>query len=142
MNQAYVFAALGGMSIGIATLIMLLFLGRIAGISGIVKQAMFCAHGTFSPNNLWRWLFLLGIPLGTLIAHEWVGIPPPEHVSENYLLIALSGLLVGVGVSVGSGCTSGHGICGLSRISVRSLVATGTFMTAGIVTVLITRHLI
>ncbi len=142
MNHDYIFASIGGLFIGAATLVMLFFLGRIAGISGIIKQAFFCSDGAFSSSNGWRWLFLIGIPLGALVAHEIIGVPRPERVFENYFLIALSGLLVGVGVSVGSGCTSGHGICGLSRISLRSLVATLSFMGAGVVTVFVTRHLL
>ncbi len=142
MNEAFILASIGGVFIGGSAAVMLLFIGRIAGISGIVRQALFCEHGTFSALNSWRWLFLVGILCGAFIAHKFIGIPIPVYESANHIVIVVSGFLVGVGISIGSGCTSGHGICGLSRISLRSLVATMCFMGAGIVTVFIMRHLL
>lgn len=142
MSDTFLLAAFGGLLIGLSATLMLLALGRIAGISGILNQAFFYDHGSLSPENIWRWFFIVGILIGGYVMHSVVGVPIPQHVSESFGLVAVSGLFVGYGVSVGSGCTSGHGICGLSRISARSLAATVTFMVVGIVTVSIARHLI
>ena len=130
-------ALAGGMLIGLAAALLILFNGRIAGISGIV--------GALLPprrqGGAWRWAFVLG-----LLAAPWlwrVFAPLPAlQTSASTALLVLAGLLVGVGTRMGSGCTSGHGVCGLSRLSLRSLVATLCFMATGFATVFIMRHVL
>lgn len=120
---------LGGALIGLAVTLMLLFNGRVTGISGILYSSL------SRPNQegLWRWLFLAGLVAGGAS----VQILRPELLinlsDRNMTAIILAGLLVGYGTVMGSGCTSGHGICGLSRLSVRSLAATVTFMLFGFI---------
>lgn len=133
----YATPLLGGLLIGTAASLMLLFLGRIAGISGITWDAI-----SAQPDNAWRWMFLLGMVLGPLAYHGLSGAPVPVPSDAPLWLAVCAGLLVGAGVKLGCGCTSGHGVCGLGRLSLRSLVATLTFMAAGIVTVGVTRHLL
>ncbi|MGB1140863.1 MAG: YeeE/YedE family protein [Halioglobus sp.] len=128
---------LGGVLIGTSATLLLLFNGRIAGISGIVWGALAGADA-----RSWRWLFSVGLVLGALACHSLTGIAVPSPGAPDALLIVVAGLLVGFGTKLGSGCTSGHGVCGLGRLSVRSLVATLTFMFAGIVTVFVARHLV
>lgn len=128
---------LGGALIGLAVLIFILFNGRIAGISGIIG-------GLIKPNIQdagWRIAFIMGLLLSPLLWQLFVTLPAIEIQASNPLLI-ISGLLVGIGTRFGAGCTSGHGICGLSRLSPRSIVATVCFMLAGFVTVYITQHLL
>jgi uncharacterized membrane protein YedE/YeeE len=128
----------GGALIGIAAAILILFNGRIAGVSGILGQAL---NGGVVRENLWRIAFVMGIIAAPAIWQIWVG--EIEIVIEtNSLWLMVAGLLVGVGTSHGSGCTSGHGICGLSRFSMRSLIATLSFMLTGMATVFIMRHLL
>ena len=126
----------GGVLIGLAAAMFVLFNGRIAGISGIIG-------GVFRPKAgdlAWRAAFLSGI-----LAAPWLfqlaGPLPAVEVEAGSGTLILAGLLVGVGTRYGAGCTSGHGVCGLSRLSPRSLVATVSFMLAGFVTVFIVRHL-
>jgi uncharacterized membrane protein YedE/YeeE len=126
----------GGALIGAAASALLSLNGRIAGVSGIVA-------GLFSRDRgeaLWRALFVAGLVSGGLLA--LVVDPRALHadVRPSLLITALAGLLVGVGTRISGGCTSGHGVCGLSRLSKRSLVATLTFLAAGAVTVGLTRH--
>lgn len=128
-------ALLGGLLIGLATALLLLGTGRIAGVSGIVG-------GLWMPNGFaqsWRWWFVLGL-LASLPLYRLVADAPVIKVSHQPALLVTAGLLVGLGTRYASGCTSGHGICGLSRGSWRSGVATGTFMLAGFVTVWVIRH--
>jgi len=87
-------------------------------------------------NSAWNWFFLVGIMLGTFLFHQLTGKPIPA-VNSNYFLAIAAGLFVGVGVKTGSGCTSGHGVCGIGRLSPRSIVATLTFMIVAIITVAI-----
>lgn len=128
----------GGLLIGLAATLLLLFKGRIAGISQIVAGLW-----TLDLAELaWRASFLVGL-LGTgfVLAHglpDWIGAPP---ANRSLGLVAISGFLVGYGAVLGNGCTSGHGVCGLGRRSLRSLVATLTFMSTGILTVAIFNHL-
>ena len=128
-------ALAGGLLIGAAAMLLLFFNGRVAGISGIT-------WGAFAnrDDRAWRWFFLLGLVLGPLLFHwvSGVALPAPNDAPLGVLLAA--GLLVGLGVRMGCGCTSGHGVCGLGRRSLRSLVATLTFMATGIVTVFLLRH--
>ncbi len=128
-------SALGGALIGLATSLLLLANGRVAGISGILAQAVWPGPGE---ARGWRWAFLVGLPLGAALVVWLQGSLALEiEASPGKLLIA--GLLVGFGTRLGNGCTSGHGICGISRGSPRSLAATVTFMLIGGLTVLVTR---
>ena len=126
------YAALGGFIIGIAAILLLAFNGRLAGISGILYAGL-----TDKGNRAWRLLFIAGLLLGGILAHQLLDIPIPKLGQNNIFIITVAGLLVGLGVHIGSGCTSGHGICGLSRLSARSLAATLTFMATAVVTVFI-----
>nr|WP_294847410.1 YeeE/YedE thiosulfate transporter family protein [uncultured Sphingomonas sp.] len=125
----------GGLLIGLAAAIMLIGAGRIAGVSGIAARAL-TMRGASMPRRT-AWLFLLGLPLGTLAVASVRGVPTIDYVPLPTVIVA--GALVGFGTRLGSGCTSGHGVCGVSRLSARSIVATGTFMTAGVVTVALQR---
>jgi uncharacterized protein len=125
----------GGLLIGIAAAILILFNGRIAGVSGIIGQLL---NGV-NRDNLWRIAFVLGIVVAPAIWQAWIGDLEIE-IQTNALWLIIAGLLVGVGTSHGSGCTSGHGICGLSRFSMRSVIATLSFMISGMLTVYIVRH--
>jgi uncharacterized membrane protein YedE/YeeE len=136
-NFTPISATAGGILIGLSVLILLFLNGRMAGISGIMNGLL----NFNKPDFLWRLLFLIG-----LIAGAWIfeGLSEKTfEVRENYpiALIVIGGFLVGFGTRLGSGCTSGHGICGLANLSVRSIAATLTFMATGIVTVFILKHL-
>ncbi|MXO96587.1 YeeE/YedE family protein [Erythrobacter aquimaris] len=121
----------GGILIGLAAALMLLGAGRIAGVSGIAARATGISDSGMSTSS--AWMFLIGLPVGAAIVAIASGGLKPSFASPVYLIVA--GLLVGVGTRLGSGCTSGHGVCGVSRLSQRSIVATLTFMAAGIATV-------
>jgi len=126
----------GGIVIGIAAAIFVLFNGRIAGISGILG-------GLLQPKKEdigWRVAFILGLLLAPLLFSAFASLPPIRIEAGSGLLV-VAGLLVGIGTRYGSGCTSGHGVCGLSRFSLRSLVATAAFMVTGFLTVFIARHI-
>ena len=134
--NAYLLSLTGGILLGFSAISLLLTLGRVAGISGI-------AWGSIAgPDRGWRWLFLVGLLLGGLLTHTVIGQPLPDESTAPTWLIAISGLLVGIGTRMGGGCTSGHGVCGLGRRSPRSVTATITFMTLGIVTVFVMQNLI
>lgn len=126
----------GGLLIGVATAMFLLFNGRIAGISGVVGGLLRPARGDVA----WRVAFVLGIMLAPF-AFGLASPLPDVQVDANTMTLIAAGLLVGIGTRYGSGCTSGHGVCGLSRRSPRSIVATASFMLAGFVTVYVVRHL-
>ena len=121
----------GGMLIGAGAAALLLLNGKIAGISGIAENAM---RGLFGENG-WRIAFLIGLVIPAAV----FGLGPIEF-EQGLPLLAVSGLLVGVGTRLGSGCTSGHGVCGLANLSRRSLVATLSFMTVAAATVYLVRH--
>lgn len=123
----------GGVLIGLAAALMLLGLGRIAGVSGLAARAIGIGGSGIARSG--AWMFLIGLPLGALVVSLLAG--GIEARFANPLTLAVAGLLVGIGTRLGSGCTSGHGVCGVSRLSPRSLVATLTFMAAGIATVAI-----
>ena len=134
--NAYLLPLTGGILLGLSAIWLLLTLGRVAGISGI-------AWGSIAgPDRGWRWLFLVGLLLGGLLTHTVIGQPLPDESAAPTWLIAISGLLVGIGTRMGGGCTSGHGVCGLGRRSPRSVTATLTFITLGIVTVFVMQNLI
>ncbi len=127
----------GGAMIGLASALFLLFNGRIAGISGIVGGLLQPKRG----DVFWRIAFVAGIVMAPL-AFSAVRPLPNVDIEAGYPLLVIAGLLVGAGTRYGSGCTSGHGICGLSRRSPRSIVATVAFMLAGFATVFIARHVL
>lgn len=122
---------IGGVLIGLAAALMLLGAGRIAGVSGIAARAFGLASG--SQPRFGAWAFIIGLPLGALIVISQTAASAPAFA--NPVTLAIAGVIVGVGTRLGSGCTSGHGVCGLSRLSQRSLVATATFMATGFATV-------
>jgi uncharacterized membrane protein YedE/YeeE len=125
----------GGVLIGVSATLLLALTGCIAGISGIVNGAI-----AFKPQEAWRWVFLLGMVLGGGL-YEYALAPQPTPLSSFApRLMIVGGLLVGMGTRIGSGCTSGHGVCGLGRLSPRSLVAVLTFLSTAMVTVWIMRH--
>ena len=126
----------GGMLAGLSALILMLFNGRVAGISGILA-------GALQHRAPWRVLFLLGLGAGAWLALTlgWASMPAFTTLPD-WPLVLLAGLLVGVGTRLGNGCTSGHGICGLARLSKRSLAAVVAFMASGIATVYVLRHVL
>jgi uncharacterized membrane protein YedE/YeeE len=130
-------ALAGGVLVGIAAAMFALLNGRIAGISGVVGGLLKPAPGDVA----WRLAFVVGLVGSPLLYLLFAALPKPQIAAE-YGALVLAGLLVGFGTRYGSGCTSGHGVCGLSRLSPRSLVATLTFMIAGFITVFVTRHLL
>ncbi len=124
----------GGLLIGLAAALMLLGSGRIAGISGIAARAMMLSKsGATIPA---AWLFVVGLLLGALVVHVTVAPIATEFPPSTWMLIA-GGLIVGFGTRLGSGCTSGHGVCGMARLSPRSLIATATLIASGTATVAI-----
>jgi uncharacterized protein len=132
-------SAIGGALIGVAAVILMVFFGRIAGVSGILGRLL-------PPYSDQEWsspiAFVVGLIAAPLVYSAVTHKSITQTVSSNLPLMIGAGLLVGVGATIGSGCTSGHGVCGLSRFSMRSLAATATFMAAGFATVFITRHLL
>lgn len=127
----------GGLIIGVAVSLLLLLNGRTAGISGIFGELF----NFKTKDKGWRLAFVLGLILSPIIYKQFVDVSLPLIQANNFLL-EISGLLVGLGTRFASGCTSGHGVCGLSRLSLRSLAATILFIFAGVVTVFITRHVL
>lgn len=130
-------AALGGILLGLGVALLLLANGRIAGISGIAASLL----RPWNSDSSWRLAFLAGLILAPILYKAVAGLPPIQ-ADASWPMLVLAGLLVGIGTRYGSGCTSGHGICGLSRLSPRSLAATLTFMAAGFATVYILRHVL
>lgn len=127
----------GGLLIGLAAAALVLFNGRIAGISGIVGGLLRPQTG----DRAWRLAFIVGLLLSPLLYGLVVALPE-SRVDAGWPTLIAAGLLVGIGTRYGSGCTSGHGVCGISRLSPRSLVATVIFMAAGFATVFIVRHVL
>ncbi|MCS0589183.1 YeeE/YedE family protein [Massilia norwichensis] len=127
----------GGLLIGLGAALLLLANGRIAGISGIAGGLLRPARGDIA----WRLAFLFGLFAAPLV---WLAMQamPPAQIDHSPGLLAIAGLLVGLGTRFGSGCTSGHGVCGIARLSPRSLVATLCFMLAGFATVFVARHVL
>lgn len=130
-------ALIGGALIGLASVLLLLLSGRIAGISGILGGLLPPTRG----DTTWRLAFIAGLMLGGL-GFVYLGDVSAIAIEADTPLLVAAGLLVGVGTRVGSGCTSGHGICGVGRLSPRGLVATCIFVGVGMVTVFVTRHVI
>ena len=138
VNFTPVESLLGGLIIGLAVAILYLLRGNYAGVSNIYYNVIFVNKSGF----LWRLLFIVGLIIGPIIlsffSYNDLGFEMPN---ANPIIVMLGGLLVGYGTQLGSGCTSGHGVCGIGRLSIRSIVGTCVFVTAGVVTVLITRTL-
>ena len=132
VNFTPIISTLGGMIIGLAVVIFFLFNGRLVGISGIAANALTEKDDKF--DNL---LFLLGLILGPIIYSLFTSNEINITISNSFILLIFAGLLVGIGTRVSGGCTSGHGISGIGRFSLRSIIATITFMIVGILTVLI-----
>lgn len=128
---------IGGMLIGLAAALFVLLNGRIAGISGVLGGLLSPVRG----DVLWRLAFVGGI-IAAPLTYSIFQTLPQVQIDADYAALIAAGLLVGVGTRYGSGCTSGHGVCGLSRLSLRSLAATAIFMGAGFVTVYVVRHLL
>ncbi len=130
-------ALAGGMLIGLAAAAFLLINGRIAGISGIIGGLLRPTAG----DRAWRLAFVGGL-LAAPLLYQLFAVLPEARIEAGWPILIVAGLLVGIGTRYGSGCTSGHGVCGLSRMSPRSLVATLVFMGAGFATVFVVRHLL
>lgn len=132
-------SSIGGALIGLSAVLLMLFNGRIAGISGVLARLFPPYAGSEVGSAL---AFTTGLILAPLCYSVVSGVPVPQTVSSNVLLMAAAGLLVGFGTVYGSGCTSGHGVCGLARLSRRSVVATAVFMAVAFATVFIVRHVL
>lgn len=131
-------ALAGGILIGLSAVLLLLASGRVAGVSGILGGVLAPRLGDTS----WRLLFIAGMLAGPLLYAALIGPMPEVMITNSLPLLVAAGLLVGFGTRLGSGCTSGHGVCGLARLSSRSMAATGTFLVAAIITVFISRHMV
>jgi hypothetical protein len=129
---------LGGILIGLSASMLLLFNGRVAGISGIFGGLLIPKPGDVA----WRALFLAGVLAGSLVIALLYPTAFPREAARSLPVVAVAGLLVGFGTRLGNGCTSGHGVCGLSRLSARSTVATVVFMTTGVASALLTNHVL
>jgi hypothetical protein len=132
----WITASLGGILIGTAATILLAFNGRIAGISGMINGAI-----SFKAADSWRWMFIIGMLLGGALYEYVIAVHSTPTSTFRPWAMIIGGFLVGFGTRMGSGCTSGHGVCGLGRLSRRSLVAVLTFLTTGFATVFVIRHL-
>lgn len=135
-NFTPISAAIGGALIGLSAVLLMLFNGRIAGVTGITAGIL----DPLSSDRSWRATFVLGLVAAPLSAVLLGYSLPIVQMPASYVTIAVAGLLVGFGTRLSNGCTSGHGICGIARLSPRSIIATGIFMVAAIVVVAITRH--
>ena len=136
VNFTPVTATLGGILIGLAVVVFFLFNGRLVGISGIAANAL-----TNKDNRFDNILFLLGLVIGPILYNLFANNDIKITISNSFILLIIAGLLVGIGTRISGGCTSGHGISGCGRFSLRSIVATITFMIVGILTVLIKNFL-
>ncbi|MBO0759016.1 MAG: YeeE/YedE family protein [Bradyrhizobiaceae bacterium] len=135
-NFTPISAAIGGALIGLSATLLMLLTGRIAGISGIVGNGLSLALS----DKAWRIAFVTGLLIVPVFA-SWVGYPMPSpQMPASWVVIIAAGFLVGLGSRLGGGCTSGHGICGLARLSARSFMATALFMFSAIVVVALTHH--
>ena len=136
--MAWQFALAGGVLIGLGAVLLMIGAGRIAGISGIVGGLLPPAD-----NQGWGWraAFVAGLAAGPLLAGWWLGADAVAAPRASLPVLASAGLLVGLGTGLSRGCTSGHGVCGLARLSPRSLAATGVFMAVAFLTVFLVRHL-
>jgi uncharacterized membrane protein YedE/YeeE len=140
-NFTPIAAAVGGALIGLAAVLLMMLTGRVAGISGIFGGLLSLpSSDTTQSDKIWRIAFIAGLILapltGTFVGHA---LAEPQ-LPASWPVVVVAGLLVGIGTRIGSGCTSGHGVCGIARLSPRSIVATMIFMAAAIVTVALTHH--
>lgn len=135
---------IGGLLIGLAAALLLAGTGRLAGISNIALSAVDDIGRSPAPDEgrSWRWVFLVGLALGCWGFFRFTGRVPNPRAHFSPALMGVAGLLVGYGTSLSNGCTSGHGVCGLGRLSLRSLVATLIFMGGGAATVFVVRHVL
>lgn len=133
-------ALFGGILIGLGTSLFMLLNGRIAGISGLLKGLL--SQSTTGVDKSWRAAFIIGLVLSGWVYQIFVPLQGSAIENTPPIILIIGGLLVGFGTAMGSGCTSGHGVCGLSRFSLRSLVATVIFLSSGMATVYVLRHLI
>ena len=131
-------STIGGVLIGLSAVLVMALFGRIAGVSGITTGAVPARRDDWG----WRLAFLLGLVAAPLVVLAVTGEPVRQTVSGDLVAMGVAGLLVGFGTILGSGCTSGHGVCGLARLSARSLAAVLTFVATAVVTVFVLRHLI
>ena len=135
MNFAdWINGLIGGLLIGCSACCLMFCLGRVAGISGITARLF----SSFDLDSLWRWFFIIGLLFGVLVFSKVVN-EPDISINSSSLLLIIAGLLVGFGTRLGNGCTSGHGICGIARFSLRSITATVVFMIVAIITVWLTK---
>jgi uncharacterized membrane protein YedE/YeeE len=135
----YFAAAIGGILIGLSAVMLMALSGRIAGISGIVGGLLPPRSAT---DRSWRLAFIVGLIGAPLLLRTFTGDDRIGAPTVGLAVLIVAGLLVGIGTALGGGCTSGHGICGISRLSPRSIVAVGVFMAAAIVTQFVMRHVI
>jgi len=138
-------ATLGGALIGLSALLTFLLLGRVAGISSILGNLLRENHPDSTPatgrnDRLWRLAFCAGLAIAPALYAGLAGSLPPLTVTSSTPVLVVGGLLVGFGTRLAGGCTSGHGVCGLARLSTRSILATAVFMAAGALTVVVARH--
>ena len=136
LESAWVNGLVGGILIGLSATVLLWGNGRIAGISGIMNGAI-----AFQKSDLWRWVFLGGLIIGTCLYEFGFASQPTPTSTFSPIAMIVGGFFVGIGTRMGSGCTSGHGVCGLGRLSVRSLAAVITFLVVAILTVAIMRFM-
>ena len=137
-NFTPVSGLIGGLLIGLATVLLILFNGKIAGISGIVSGLL-----THKGSEVgWRAVFIVGLLLGAFIYMLATGGALPVNIQASLPVVVIAGLLVGFGTRLGSGCTSGHGVAGIARLSRRSIVATLTFFAMATITVFVTQHIL
>ena len=135
-TEIIIYALLGGALIGLSAVFLMLTLGRISGVSGITSGLL-----SLNPSrqDLWRGTFLIGLLIGPLVYLAIGGKVPEVIMDKGFSYLIAGGLLVGFGASLGSGCTSGHGVCGIARLSPRSLVATVVFLSTAIITVFLSQ---
>ncbi|NVK15385.1 MAG: YeeE/YedE family protein [Rhodobacteraceae bacterium] len=139
MEADWIWGLGGGLLIGLAGAVFLLGNGRIMGASGILGGLL---DGSGRSNAAERIAFIIGVVLVPLLIAFVTGYAPDTHVTSNAAVLTGAGLLVGIGTRIANGCTSGHGVCGISRLSLRGIAATGVFMLAGILTLAVLRQML
>ena len=133
----------GGVMIGVAALLLMLTHGRVMGVSGILGGILGGLLGSVDRSDVrWRALFGIGVLAGPFLVMALTGAPVERAPVASGFTLPIAGFLVGLGTAIGAGCTSGHGICGLARLSVRSAVAVGMFMATAVITVYVVRHMV
>ena len=140
--SAWLQSLAGGALIGLAAGLLLIVNGRIAGVSGIVGALLAPTHGRVDSVRFENAAFVLGLPAGVLAFFLVFGEWPEARIEASWPVVAIGGALVGFGTRLGSGCTSGHGVCGLARLSRRSFAAVGTFFAVAVVTVFVMEHVL